>query len=172
MCHQNFLGTEILEAELRGADIHAIGENMRIFILLLFGLIPTCAFGQGLEIQSKVGGFSVSTQKTTVTREGSEFSIKATEPFRISEALAFTERSRQERNSELIFTLNKMVEQVVASQHHCGCHKKCCHTCSVPGPIPAGLGVQCWLNTSRTSFLDQFGRRWHWCRKECVWVDP
>jgi hypothetical protein len=150
---------------------------IRIFIAFAIALFPSVAFGQ-LEINATVGGFRISSEELTAERGESRYFIKTREESRFTEAIAFVNDARKERNSELSLCLDKVAAKVVASQprfeprRSCSCNYHPCRDCSKPGPIPTGLGVQRWLNCEKTSFMDQCNRRWNWCSKKCVWVDP
>lgn len=155
---------------------------MRHCLIAFVCLLPNFAFGQGLEITAKIGGFTVTADGRSVQSEASEYSIKSSKPKHFNTAVELLTKARKERNAELKFSVDKIVEAVVVRQPCCPtppsptvvCHcqplppaVRCCD----PGPIPACIKVKCWLNSEHTAFIDRNGRRWHWCPGNSVWVN-
>lgn len=152
---------------------------MRHCLITFVCLLPSLALGQGIEINAKIGGFTVTADGRSMSREASEYSIKSPKPKHFNKAVELLKEARQEQNTEVTFCVDRMVQAVVVRQPSCPTPPTVvCHcqplpvptTCCDPGPIPHCIRVKCWIN--RTDFVDCNGRRWHWCTRNCVWVNP
>ncbi|MBM3228122.1 hypothetical protein FJZ27_04690 [Candidatus Peribacteria bacterium] len=150
---------------------------------MLLMLVTTPTFAD-LKVQMKIGGYSVTATgpmgQTFATRRDADSIVAegtgADAPR--AEMIAVTQGThlRAERNASFLRDVDQAIDMYrCKTPCKTGTAPKCADPCvksSKPGSIPKGLGVQKWLNATKTSFRDQQGRTWNWVEADCAWVDP